>query len=502
MEPLSSYEARERVLVAHAPTPASLGHAGGAQQEDRSKPTPLVMIPARVLVYGWHAELDYLTVAVKVSAAFDPNAAGVTRASWTTPAAFDARCDLAPMKDACDVVVQGSARVPPRPSGYGSGVRAAELRLAEALSCRFLIDARHPGRVALEPGRVADLGGVMGLQLGPTNLGHPGRLLHPETPLEAFQCRPADYRVPLDAEIARATLTGLLEPDDPLLVVFPEACPRVLVDPAWSKEVVEAALYLDTLTLDLDRACFDFVWRSSFPGSLRGVDRLILGFGVEAPGQQQSYLERWSPVLRELSRGAFYWAHELDDVVEGRDPPPLDEPHALMARLEGWEFPVAPSPQIPLEQYAKISVELGEGRQKRELVLAKHGFDESSWAIEERAWSTQFAELPEGEDSPARRYGELIIQLQDELSGPEEEQLTVADYARLSVKLERGEPAKVLAEAGLSQGAFLRFERRIKQLVKHDEAAKRTLADEVAAARAREPYVAPGLSPLAEEALK
>lgn len=500
MEPLSAYEVRERVLVAHAPTSTEVDGLA-----DRSRPAPLALIPARVLVYEWHSELDYLTVAVKVSAAFDRHASGVARASWTAPAAFDARCDLVPMKNGCDVLLQGSAGVPPRPSGYSSGMRAAELRLADALSCRFFVDARYPGRVPLSAERVADLRGVFGVDLGPTNIGHPGRLLSPEVPIEKFQCRPADYRVPFDSPIARATLTGLLEADDPLVVVFPETSPRILIDPAWSKDVVEGALYLDTITLDLDRAAFDFVWRSTFPGTMRGVDRLILGFGVdEREDEEESFLERWSPVLRELSRGSFYWAHELDDVMEGKDPPELDEPHALMARLEGWEFPVAPTPQIPLDRYARITVELGqiEGPNKRELVLAKHGFDEASWAIEERAWSTQFAELPDGEDSPARRFGELVVAIQDELETPEERELGVVDYARLSVKMERGEPAKVLAAANMSQGAFMRFERRIKRLVKSDERARKELADEVAAARAREPYVAPELSPIAQEALK
>lgn len=498
MEPLSSYERRERVLVAHAPSSTSLdGQAG------RSTPAPLVTIPARVLVYEWHSGLDYLTVAVKVSAAFDREAAGVARASWTSPAPFDARCDLVPMKNACDVILQGSAFVPPRPSGYGNGMRAAELRLADALSCRFFLDARYPGAAPLAAERVADLRGVFGVDLGPLNIGHPGRLLSPELPIEKFQCRPEGCRVAFDQQIARATLTGLLQTDDPLVVVFPETSPRILIDPAWSKDVVEAALYLDTITLDLDRCAFDFVWRSTFPGSVRSVDRLILGFGIEdSRDEEESYLERWSPVLRELSRGSFYWAHELDDVMEGRDPPELDEPHALLARLEGWEFPLAPTPQIPLEKYARITVELGEARGKPDLVLAQHGFDQASWAIEERAWSTQFAQLPDGEDAPGRRFGELLVQIQDQLITPEERELGVVDYARLSVKMERGEPAKVLAEAKMSQGAFMRFERRIKQLVKSDASAQKQLADEVAAARAEEPYVAPELSPIAQEALK
>jgi len=484
-----SYEARERVLVAHAPT-----LQGGS----------LVAIPARVLAYGWHSQNDIVTVAVKCSAAFDPVAAGVTRASWTTPALFDPRCDLVPSKRQCDVLVSGSSSVPPRPSGYGSGMRAAEIRIGDVLALRFFVDARTTGRVPLDPERVADERGVPGLQLGPANVGPPARLLHHDQRLEGFQCMPAAHRIALGDPVERVVLSGLLDTEDPLTIVLPETSPRVLVDPAWSSaQVQELNMYLDTITIAFDRAAIDLVWRGVYGGTVRSVDRLILGFGIEEQDEEEeSYLQRWTPVLRELSRGQFYYAWELDDAVEGRAPPDLDHAHLTMAQLEGWEFPVAPTPQVTLEKYARVTAELGEGRDKRELVLAKHGFDEASWAIEERAWGTQLAVLPDGEDSQPRRYSELVIKCQDELAAPEEQKLGVADYAALAVKMERSEPAKVLSDARMSQGAYMRLERRIGTLAKADAAVQAELEREIAAAREREPFVKPEPPPIAKEALK
>jgi hypothetical protein len=427
----------------------------------------LAWVPARVLAFEWRATEELVTLAVKTRASFaEAERSGSVKAFWTEPQPFDPAVDLVPCKPACDVLIRGSAVIPPRPSGYGEGLRAAEIAVGELVVARFLVDARRPGRVPLSPASVTAAGHWPVPEFHPRPLPDSSKLWVGEFDLEACQVVGTAQRVPVDEPVSRIVLAGLLEPDDPLTVELPILSPRLLVDPASANdEMVEAPLVLDTIVVDLDGLAVDLVWRGVVPATFARLDRVILGFGPDLP---EDLDERWSRVLRELPRGRFGFAYSVSDVVQGVDPPELDEPTLEMLRLEAWEHPIGATPQISLETYARVTAELLERRQARELVLAKYGLDERSFAIEERAWTSELSHVPDEEPSLATRLGELIMKFQDELAAPGEQALGVAEYAALSAKMQRRDPMKVLGEAELSQAAFMRLERRVDAMVEAD----------------------------------
>jgi hypothetical protein len=446
----------------------------------------LAFVPARVLAFGWRAQEEVVTVAVKttVSFAFD-ELSGTVKGLWTEVPPFEPEIDLIPGKRACDVIVRGHAEIPPMPSGYSSGARTAEIAVGSTSIARFLVDARRTGRIPLTPSSVGRAGSGAELDLVPKRPPDFSRVLDGSFELESCQLVGPSQRVPLDEPVSAVTLSGLLEPNDPLTVTLPILTPRLLVDHAASyEEMSEAPLVLDTLLVDLDRRALDLVWRTVIEGKLESIDRLILGFVPDLPEDPEV---RWSRVLRELPRGRFQLAYSADDVRERREPPELDEPSLEMARLETWDHPIGPTPQISLEKYARVTADLMEQRMTRELTLAKYGLDERSFAIEERAWSSMFATIPDEEPSLTTRFGELIIKFQDELAGPGEADLGLAEYAGLAARMETREPMKVLADAKLSQPAFMRLERRVDAMIEADPKLASELEEEMARVRTELP---------------
>lgn len=447
----------------------------------------LAFVPARALAFGWRARHEpFVTIAVKTTVSFlDGELSGPVKGLWAEVPPFDPAIDLIPGKRACDVIVRGHAEIPPMPSGYATGARTAEISVGATSVARFLVDARRTGRIPLTSASVGRAGSGAELDVVPKRAPDLSRIQDGDFELEACQLVGPAQRVPLDEPVTVVTLSGLLEPSDPLSISFPILTPRLLVDPAASyDELSEAPLVLDTLLIDLDRRAIDLVWRTVVEGTLESIDRIILGFVPDLPEGPE---DRWSRVLRELPRGSFQLCYSAEDVTEGREPPELDEPSLEMARLETWEHPMGPTPQISLEKYARVTAELMEQRMPRELTLAKHGLDERSFAIEERAWSTELATVADQEPSVQTRFGELIIKFQDELATPEEQKLGLLEYAALAAKMETREPMKVLAEAKLSQPAFMRLERRVDAMIDADPALETELEREVERVRAEIP---------------
>jgi hypothetical protein len=481
-------EETERAIVAHAPYLVE-----GA----------VVHVPARVLAFEWFAEFPLVTVCVKTSASFAAalaeGPAEHAPALWCEPAPWDPRCDLVPGRGACDVHVVGAAEVPPRPSGYGQGLRSAEVKVADKLTLAFQVDARRPGRVPLGPETVLDAGGVPGIELGPIPVPDRGLVLDRQMSFAVFQAAPEGRRVAVEDVIDHLVLSGLLPYDDAIVVDLPALAPRVLIDPASEHEdAEELALVLDSITVDLDRRAVDMTWRGVIQLRLREIDRIILGFGPDLPGSPE---ERWYPALRELPRGKFYWAWGLEDAREGREPPPLGEGRQEMAELEAWSFPVGPTPQVDMEIYARVTTELLEARSPRPVTLAKYGLDEKSFAIEERAWADVFARVPDGDESLLSEFGRLVAEFQDELAHPEELERTPKDYAVLLAHMEKRDPAKVLAEAKMTQPVFMRLERRMAALADADPNVRAEIERELELALAQVPDDE-GLPPEVEEAMR
>jgi hypothetical protein len=450
----------------------------------------LGFVDARVLAFEWTADARYVSVVLKTSASFDHDPlTGRVPAFWVMPPRFDPG-DVVPAKRACDVHVVGALRILPLPSGYTGSVRGLRLSVGDALDIRAFLDARLSGNVPLAPGLLLDAGGAPGFTLGPGDPPDRVRALSGELELEACQLAPPARRVPFDEPIDDLVFEGFFETPEPIEIALPVLTPRVLVDRRGADtELTEEPTVLDTVTVDLDRRAVDLVWRCVFRGTLDGIGRVIVGFGLDLPEEAEA---RWIKLLAELPRGRFSLSHTIEDVDLGRDPPELDEASLAMAKLEAWESPMGPTPTISLETYAAVTAELLEGRDTRPMVLAKHDLDEERFAIEEKAWASQLAEVPEEEPSLASELGALILEAQDALAHPAEEALGIPEYALLYAHMERREPTRVLAEhrlldlgdggpkRPLSQAAFMRLERKIDRLLEEEPARQAELDQEIA----------------------
>ncbi len=450
----------------------------------------LGFVDARVLALEWSADAQYVSLVIKTSASFahDP-LTGRVPAYWVEPPPFEG-ADVVPAKRACDVHVIGSLRILPLPSGYTGVQRGLRLTVGDALDLRAFFDARHSGAVPLVPGLLVDAGGAPGFTLGPGAPPDRARAFAGELELEACQLAPPSRRVPFDEPIDSLELEGFFEAPEPIEIALPVLTPRVLVDRRGAgSELTEEPTVLDTLTVDLDRRAVDMVWRCVFRGTLDGIGRVVLGFGLDVPEEAEA---RWVKLLAELPRGRFSLSYAVEDVDAGVSPPELDEPSLAMAKLEAWESPMGPTPTISLEDYAAVTAELLEGRDTRAMVLAKHGLDEERFAIEEKAWASQLAEVPEEEPSLASELGALILEAQDALAHPAEDALGIPEYALLYAHMERREPLRVLAEhllldlgdggpkRPLSQAAFMRLERKVDRLLEEEPGRHAELDQEIA----------------------
>lgn len=97
--------------------------------------------------------------------------------------------------------------------------------------------------------------------------------------------------------------------------------------------------------------------------------------------------------------------------------------------------------ELTLEQVAAIAAELAEGKQDRAKVLDAHGLRERIWRKNERRWLDAIdVEAARGTHTLRAAYDAAYVAKIEELRGP----ITVEEYARIAVGLERGQPNDVL----------------------------------------------------------
>lgn len=167
---------------------------------------------------------------------------------------------------------------------------------------------------------------------------------------------------------------------------MPPFSPRIVVDPSTAgrrKSTVQAVL--DTVLVDVDRAELELTWRGYYEvvAGTRDIDSIFLGWASE---EEMATRRGWQNIFREMPHGHFAHAWFFKDADEGKAPAPLSPKQEKAARLRTWTFPLAPEPRLPIEKYAEISAELSAKREPRRQILARHGFDEPSWTLEERGW--------------------------------------------------------------------------------------------------------------------
>ncbi len=471
-----------RFLVAHAPTfwPG--------------KPRA-ACVPCRVGVYPWAMPEHALTVMVRATLALGESAKFVEPSPFSAGVEVDgsraAPDDFVPLRPALDLLFTGEIEMAGLPEG-GVLTRRATVGLDETLET-FVIASGAPGRVPLRPPYTRWVDGSPA-QLGPSGASASWSEvgLHEDGfDYDFYQSAQLPMQfdgMPVDVPLV---LDGLFEPHVRVDTMLPAIAPRLFFDPAQPEDPPRDILMrLDTILVDAARRVVDLTWRGflKLPRAPRAAcERLVIAWISPSTWDDERAAETWQELLRELPRGQFFWATERSDVLEGKEPPPLSDDEEIMARFASWDQSSAPSPELPAEQRARIAAELAEQREPRKDVLLRHGLDEHTWALEERATLEELSHPPTSPEQAANQeaYARAFLAAQESFKRPVEDGVSAADFARIVAAAEYGEHEKVLSELSLGLGAVFRLERRFREAAKLDPNAALELELELALARER-----------------
>lgn len=127
-------------------------------------------------------------------------------------------------------------------------------------------------------------------------------------------------------------------------------------------------------------------------------------------------------------------------------PEAMPPPAAAPPELE--EPPVA----LSLEETATIAAELAEGKAARAEILDAHGVREGAWRANETRWNKALAEEQDRGQSALRgAYDAAYTARVEKFRGP----ITLGEYARIMVGLERGRANAVLDELKIQRPALM-----------------------------------------------
>jgi hypothetical protein len=136
---------------------------------------------------------------------------------------------------------------------------------------------------------------------------------------------------------------------------------------------------------------------------------------------------------------------------------------------------------VSLERFARLSVALGAPKATRSAVLARDGLTPAAWSEIERAWTERLqSEAESGGSELAARLRAARALAHEASAGPA---LSVADYARIAVGVERGDVPRVLAEHKLGLADLMRLQRSWTQRAAEDPQLATALAEAMEAAR-------------------
>jgi hypothetical protein len=459
-----------RILVARSPLRA---------QGDR-RPRA---VPCRVAVSFWNAPVPVMNVIVKATASFRGEGA-VRQARWVEARPFKATSaidgedrplpdDFVPVKRFCDVLVVGNVEVWQRPSGE-IPPRHGIIRVGDG-SHSFTVHSATPARYPLRPPYVVSSAGGdarVGARPTPDHL----KVLEHEDGFDysVYQAGHPNLRRGYVGTGAKIVIEGLVEGEDRLEVQLPEHGAQALCDWARDDAPSDVRLYMDTVTIDLDESLIDVVWRGyvyTSPNPRHDVDRVIVGWASDDDWRPSEGAEAsFALVMSELPHGTFSYAWEMSDVLEGKEPPKLENEDLEMARYETLDQLKAPEMTLTLEEHAKISAALAEEREPRAQILKRHGFDEFTWGVEERALGEVLQTLPMTDEvEPAQQaYARHFVAAQDALARPEDDRFRPQDYVEVAVGLEVDDPKKVLKDYELTLGAWMRIDRKWQNRIDAD----------------------------------
>ena len=440
-------------------------------------------VPCLVAVTPFGFPDPGLTVAIKATVSFSGAEGPRVRATFVEPRPWSVEPpapdtneplpdDLVPYKPRADVVVVGELEILPTPSG-GALTRTCAVRIAGA-ALSFAVSSQAAGRVPLRAPWLS-LIGPGEPRVGARATVDPDDIGAFEEDFDFGVFQSANPALTVDALPKKEPLLlrGVHELDGELEVELPELEPRVVID--WvmaGEELEEVPLALDTLVIDVGRRTIDLVWRGNAAAPDRGledVDRVLVSFAAFDPELAGESADReLVTAMRELPRGRFGYAWLRADAKAASAPPPLSPEELQMARHEALDLPLGPEPTLSLEEHANVAAELLEDKPPRDEVLKRHGLDELTWGLEERALAERLGTAPKESGGVHEVYSRHFQAALERLARPEEDAVTARDYADLTVQLERGEPKKTLAEARLSFGSWLRIDRRWRAAMQAD----------------------------------
>jgi len=387
------------------------------------------------------------------------------------PQALDYANDLVPAKLHTEIQVVGHARSQRPSSRIQGSVRAPGLLVL--FSARGTHESAEVPLAALYL-KLQGAGERLGPHRDTSRTGHaehayPDDLLAERMNAGAPSLRAALGTLPSDAALE---LTGLHPDAEPLHLALPGVAPVVTADVSWGS-TAPVDMVLDTVWLDVDAWRLELVWRGKVEvlESESEIARLVVSLEQgDAPRSGEARLS-------DCQRGTVLFATTEDDLIEGTSPP-TDDARLALARYGTWSA-AAPEPRIPLEDYARISAEMGEEPDKRAEVLERLDLTEDRWFVEERAWLERLAfEAMGGDSALAERYGELFVAAQDALAKPEELERTLRDYVEILVALEhRADSLEVLGRVPLSLAQWVRLDRRWKTAANDDPVVADELED-------------------------
>jgi hypothetical protein len=296
--------------------------------------------------------------------------------------------DFVPSKAGTDVTLVGHARRLPGAPLLAPGFTRIDVKLALDNWSRQIsaVAGGVTDRLPLTGAYVRSVDGVTAARpFGPI-----ARVLPQLRPGEAidprhFNAAPPEQRLLHVADDVAIAMEGLSPRAARVAIALPAVAPRVLVDRRLGGRV-SLWLQRDTIWIDADARRIALVWRGSIPLlSLNAteVERLVVSLeDVRAPRSNDE-------ILRQLPRGAFFYATEPGDLEAGAEPVPRRDPTLEAARYRTWAHPEAPDPVLPLEDFMALSPALAARGAERERALGQAGLDEYGMLLEQRAWAAQ-----------------------------------------------------------------------------------------------------------------
>jgi uncharacterized protein DUF2169 len=447
----------------------------------------VVFEPGRlpVGIVRWHGPKPRLSVIIKATFAFprendglltiaeeqEPLSTG-TVIEGTTAIAYPN--DFVPFKSAADVIVTGQAHTASASARIDAAVRIGEWARS------FSVSAGRPEEAIplmapylwMPDDESAETSATRRVATPDPDFVHADDFDYAH-----FNTAPKAQRLPEIAFDATIELFSLSTRAQARALRLPGLRPTVYVEHDDNR-VERHEPVIDTLWIDVEGERCVVIFRDDFRvDSTRSpdVDRLLIGVAHRAIEREEllPLLPRIAP--RFGVEATVATADAIDD----------DEADELtMARYATWGE--APAPAMPFEKYAGVSAELAEKREPREAVLRRHGLDEDTWTIEERAWLGELARGAVQQDGAAEDFGERYLIAQDAAAAPEEAAWTLADYAELTGSLEQATDIhKVLARRGLTMGAYQRLDRRWTRAMHDDPSLAEAYERHLEAARGR-----------------